>query len=385
MEKNKIMISFAFASILICSLCFYGCSDDKSKKIDTTDPRFIEAETMSTSWCAQAQIITASLEGSALGYDQIDNTILPDPNLLSAAHSGIDPASDRPIEIHTALITMPDTGEPSTPNTITKEAYCKLKSIDSIEALLSVDIDAAEGTCRSVNETALEWALNQLTEEERTRYETQGKQLIFDDDQMNSTGPNWYGSCIGYDNTDDIYSLSSPSLIVPYDPSDDSYVIGVHYCKLLTPAQVLYWLLYRAYLDDPTEPDDDDSSLICDQCVLTETTPVGSCIFYFSTSGQHFCEDYTGSDWTTVISPQDKCAERTVQIETTVHTSVYSASRCADRTAETSTLDDDGEYKGICAINCGETGEYLWHVYSEPSIVDMSAEEACYTSWFPAE
>ncbi len=374
--KLKIMITFAIASFFACCLCLYGCSDDKSKKKISTDLRFIEAEIMSTAWCAQAQIITASLEGSAYGNDQIDNTILSDTNLLSSAHSGIDPASDRPIEIHTALTTMPDTGDPNTPDIITKEAYCKLKSLDSIEALLSVDIDATEGTCRSVNGAALEWALSQLTNEERTRYESQGKQLTFTDDQMNSTGPNWYGSCIEYDNTDDTYSLSSPSLVVPYDASDDSYVIGVHYCKLITPAQVLYWLLYRAYLDDPTEPENNDSSLICDQCVLADSTPVGSCIFYFSTSEQHFCEDYTGSDWT-VQTSTDKCDSRT--------DGIYSTTKCADRTTETSTLDGDGVFKGTCAINCGETGEYLWQIYSNPTIGDMSAEDACYTSWFPAE
>ncbi|MFC1670307.1 hypothetical protein ACFL20_07920 [Spirochaetota bacterium] len=322
-------------------------------------------------------MMTASLENSTLGIDKIDNTILTEWNQLSSAHSSINASDPRPIQINSAFLTMPGSRESETPDIFTKEVHCKLKSLDSIEAVLLVDINASEGTCRSVNEAAMNWALSQLTEEELERYNSEGKKLVFADDFDLSTGPNWYGKCSDYDNNNGVYSLTSPSLVVDYNESDDSYIIGTHYCKLLSPTQALYWLLHRSFLDNPIGTFGDETSLLCDTCELKDTVPVGSCIFYFETSDQRFCEDYTGSDWTSQ-STIDKCNSR---IEGN-----YSTSQCFDRSSETSLLDGDGTYRGTCAINACLSGEYLWRVYSEPAPeLGMTPEEACFTGWYPAE
>ena len=101
--------------------------------------------------------------------------------------------------------------------------------------------------------------------------------------------------------------------------------------------------------DTDTDTDGDGGT-----CPDPGNTPVGSCIFLYETTSQHYCEDYSGPGWT-AVDAEGKCATRT--------DGVYEAAPCEDRGDETSEIDGDGVYKGACIIACGDL-EYIWQIYS---------------------
>ena len=360
-SSNLLLIVVTFA---ICCLTISGCDNRTGQ-----ESRFDEAEKLALGWCVEAQMTLSNLNESSMSTDDINNIILDQPYELSSASTRINPESSKPLEIITSVTTLTDNER--TPDTISKEVRCKMKSQGAIAAFLNETIPGNEGTCRELNEKALQWALDQLTDEERARYENEGKKLIFSDDTMAGSGLDWYGSCLEYNSTGNDYSISSPALLVPYE-EDNPSMFGNHYCKLITPSMALYWVLHRAFYVDPINTGDEQSSLECTGCQFLDSPPVASCIFYFSTSEQYLCEDYTGSVWT-VESATDTCSDRS--------DGVFSTSSCNNRTAETSILDDDGVHRGKCVINCGEEGEYVWNFYSDSSL-GLNVVDFC-GDWYP--
>lgn len=353
-----------------------SCSDDASQT-----SRFYQAETLSQQWCLDAQLQITSLESSTLGREHIDFEVFTDEKAMTSAKASIDADSEKPIISKALIKTMTNSLEAQAPPSIAKEVFCKFKSQEGIERGLDIEIDGTEGSCRQMHQQALDWALSNLSHAERQRYLSDGTQLALADDILGATGADWYATDSQYAPSDSSYSLSAAALLVPFDdyPGLPLDLRGVHYCKLLPPSQMLFWVLHRAFFDNPlgAGPNNDaDAALVAQavaDCRLHDISAKGSCIFFFATSGQHFCEEYTGPDWDEQ-SAQQRCAER--------DDPVFSTSLCADRASETLLLDDDGQFKGECVINCGKQNEYRWKVYSEPP--GMELEAACGVSWFAA-
>lgn len=369
---------------------FHGCSkdDESTGKEDSGTPadRFALAEDLTEQWCATSQLLIAGLEGSDYGIAHIEQAAMYAKSDLANAHAAVDPNSDTPIKVAAYIDKMSNTSLAQAPSSLTKEVSCKFKSHDGLEQSLSETIPGQEGTCKALNQKALDWALEQLTPQEKARYDAAGKKLAFSDDILHEAGIAWYDGCSEFTSGATTYTLAASSLLVIYadHPNLEEDLKGVHYCKLLPPSQMLYWVIERAFWDDPVSSgpnDESNGALLCtddepsdggpQDCRLEGPNSPGSCIFLFSASSQHYCEEYTGTDWTQETA-REKCASRT--------DGAFSTSLCEGRTDETSVIDGDGVYKGLCVMNCGQSGEYYWRVYSESDGVDI--EQYC-SDWFP--
>lgn len=370
--RNRIMYWGA-----ICSICFTlvsGCDNGSSP---SSEARYEEGETLASTWCVMAQMHLAGLKGTKFDEASIHQIAPATSSDLTLSKSSIDNDSDTPIGIVGFLEKMSNTFYEEVPASLTTNIICKMKSQDGIEHGLGVEISGDEGTCQEINQMALDWAWEQLSSGERTRYEKEGKKLILTDDLMGISGSTWYGTQSKYTMEQNTYTLASSALLVPYEmyPEMPDELRGVHYCKLLAPSQALFWMLYRAFWDDPlgAGPGNDNGAMLVTEmgCEPIAKEAQGSCIFYFEVSGQHFCEEYTGVNWNETSS-LERCAGRAE--------GVFNTGSCASRTDETSQLDGDGEYKGVCMINCGTDEEYRWHVYSEPE-GDTPIDQYC-QDWF---
>ena len=94
-------------------------------------------------------------------------------------------------------------------------------------------------TCKSLNELALEVALNHSTKEARDRYKTRGKSIILEDDLSFSNRLLWAVSALDtWKNGQSLYVKS----MAYSTPVTGSWNPGMLYCKLITPYRVMEWI-----------------------------------------------------------------------------------------------------------------------------------------------
>jgi hypothetical protein len=101
--------------------------------------------------------------------------------------------------------------------------------------------------CKTINEQAYAWALNNTNENTLSRYKRLGEPLVFGDDKgPYDAGPLWIYMPLEYKRITDangnmVTQIRSPMLRTPTD-----YFIklsaGFHYCKLLSPARAMEWI-----------------------------------------------------------------------------------------------------------------------------------------------
>ena len=124
-------------------------------------------------------------------------------------------------------------------------------------------------------------------------------------------------------------------------------------------------MLHRGLKEDPGR------CVAEDACLEPDLVPEGSCVFYFSATFTHMCEEYRGPYWDQTLS-EEKCDSRG---------GAYSTASCFERAEEVALLDsDDSGFIGTCDIACGQE-ERIWYIFSESPSADPS-EQACFT---PAE
>ena len=353
------------------------------------DPRYTEAEALTADWCIQTQLDVSGLKADSRQYIQM--TSFDTYQGLMTKYPKYDNTSIQPIVVISYISKMTNDAVMTAPKEISKESMCKCVAVANLrehkpDALTN---NAADGTCRQMNEQALAWALSKLTDRELARYNRNGKKLDFSGDMI-SIGSAFYGTCSEFDTTDN-YTLSSAAQMLPYINSDP--LTGSHYCKLISPAQALFWVLNRAYWKDPLgkgPEKGDNASLACDietpseNCMLN-VEPSGSCIFHLGTANMNMCIDYTGKDYVGGLSDnesgQSNCASRS----NSHLTSRYSTDSCATR----SDLDNGTgfeKYKGMCVRYCGDVDkEYRMNTYNNPSI--GTPAEGCPLAsgmWYPA-
>ena len=118
------------------------------------------------------------------------------------------------------------------------EAWCKMKQREALPADL---VNSVATSCREVNEAALSWALEQLSDTELERYQDVMPQLNFNTDQLFETGSDWlYASSVEFDGINLRAARLSIDLSRDDMPNDSR---GVYYCKTWSPAQALLWVL----------------------------------------------------------------------------------------------------------------------------------------------
>lgn len=137
------------------------------------------------------------------------------------------------------------------------EYRTKLKSRQAIweaAGITNVDFESVDkknvSICKSINQAAYEWALENAGEVARKRFETVGQAFVFADDVyagISITGPTWIHKALSYTTSADkkTVSISAPYFATENkNLGDEPYTntVGYHYCKLLSPARAMEWI-----------------------------------------------------------------------------------------------------------------------------------------------
>jgi hypothetical protein len=255
--------------------------------------------------------------------------------------------------------TLPEGGVIDSANAIT---LLKTRTPEALEYITGIEYTSAvdsAGTCRDINQYTYEQTRALLTEQQRIRYDAEGKQLSFVEDTIDGQGSDWLPSdpyALITDNGTHL-RISSSALVSDFDPAVEDgdstpnvkNQFGVRYCKTISAQNMLLWMAESAFDDPPSLlVSDPIPALNCEDVA----TSVGSCLFYFAFGDTYFCEDYIGSDYTggDTGTAKTKCID--------VREGVYvDGVTCADRSDITDVT------SGICAISETEEGAYTWTMY----------------------
>ncbi|MFC1670760.1 hypothetical protein ACFL20_10250 [Spirochaetota bacterium] len=239
---------------------------------------------------------------------------------------------------------------------------CKTRTPEAIKYITENNYtvnDNSPGTCKEINQYIYEQTRTLLTDEERIKYDTEGKQLVFGNDTIDGSGETWLPtdpfSLITDSGTD--LNISSASLVSDFDAdiSDNSSnparnTVGVKYCKLISSQNFLAWMLIGAFKDSDNLVESDTYGLSCSDIDSSR----GSCLFTFTGGNEtfQFCEDYVGTDYTGGVSgsARSKCLNERLG-------TYVDGVACSDRT------DITDEISGICAIDETPKGAYTWTLY----------------------
>lgn len=341
-------------------------------RAEVRSARYRTAREMDDTLCLQTQRAVAGLTEAALPDSEIHTAWYDSESDFSSGKATVDASSSPQLLLHGYRQPHADAGRWA-PDSLALEVRCKMRSQDRLEIALGIELDGDEGDCRTRNEATLAWARALLDVRESQRYEQGGMKLVPGADIAAEFGGMWLPQRPALQASADgtQCTLQAPGLHIPAEgdgaPDD---LVGVHYCKLLSHSQALYWVTVQSFIKDrvqactlpepPTCPDPDN-------------TASGSCIFYFAVAGQSFCEEYSGPAWTTDTA-ETKCSERDGH---------FAPVACQDRPEDTAGLDGDGEYRGACIVVCGEE-ERTWKMYSDPS-GEGNVADSCPAGFVPPE
>lgn len=121
------------------------------------------------------------------------------------------------------------------------EIGCKLISADRVAEQMSVTPASLDVQCADVNKMAYEQARALASDSTLARFDATGKPITYKDDWQVSIGPQFiFVSSLKMDETDNSLVVQSPK---DYTALDSAFYPGQHYCKLLSPARVLDWMM----------------------------------------------------------------------------------------------------------------------------------------------
>lgn len=109
------------------------------------------------------------------------------------------------------------------------------------------ETDKSMHNCADINAMAYRWALQNAPQRTRDRFTKFGEPMVMGEDQAHVTGPTWIWSPLQYNKGktaggEPAVVVQSPSMSEPMD-SLIKAAAGKHYCKVLSPAYALEWLL----------------------------------------------------------------------------------------------------------------------------------------------
>ena len=119
------------------------------------------------------------------------------------------------------------------------EIDLKLKSPDAIREALGLG-PALLPSCCSLNELALQVALNSSTSEARERYNSRGRPIIFECDIVSDLGPWWALTPLQYKEDKGGLHVQAVALNRPLSSSTSR---GNFYCKVMPPYRALEWVI----------------------------------------------------------------------------------------------------------------------------------------------
>jgi hypothetical protein len=116
----------------------------------------------------------------------------------------------------------------------------------------SPNVDKNYTLCKSANQQAWQWALNNAEDSVRKRFEANGELFVMVDDKeapIGFHGPEWIEKTLVYNrvqnskNGNSYIEVQSWTFVVGDFPVHSKYLpTGMHYCKLLSPARAMEWI-----------------------------------------------------------------------------------------------------------------------------------------------
>lgn len=137
-----------------------------------------------------------------------------------------------------------------------KSVDCKMVDATRVAEQLHVATNASV-QCADINRAAVEVAKALLPQKSRKRYEEKGRPICFMDDTQvfSNIGPLWVESSLKTEETKQCLQVTSSKLV---SPITSPIFPGNHYCKLLSPAAAMDWMMtdshkpfpYHAYVEE---------------------------------------------------------------------------------------------------------------------------------------
>jgi hypothetical protein len=310
--------------------------------------------------CEYAQTLIGDIdENSGVTVDAVSPG-----SAFTSTKATVDNGTDTAIPVY--MIVQGTSDEIFRNDKINTMIWCKTRIPEAIKWNTGINYteqNTAAGTCKQVNEYIYDMTLDLLTDEQREKYNNEGKPIVFTDETIVGQGIDFY-ALDQYSLISDMgthLSISPASLESDFDiPDDDRH--GAKYCKIISSQNLLAWMQDGAFKNgDSLTPADSLTEITCDD--LNNST--GSCFFVNEHSSTYMCEDYIGPNYTGGESgtAKAKCDLRDGDIndEYEIHVEgIYvDGVACADRTD----TDIAGPITGACAINESVDGAYTWSLY----------------------
>eukprot|EP00933_Yihiella_yeosuensis_P057077 TRINITY_DN5661_c2_g1_i1.p1 TRINITY_DN5661_c2_g1~~TRINITY_DN5661_c2_g1_i1.p1 ORF type:complete len:502 (-),score=116.25 TRINITY_DN5661_c2_g1_i1:221-1726(-) len=171
-----------------------------------------------------------------------------------------------PCVLNTTTLTMPVVKPgslwPSSNSSVPLSALELRSKLKSREATYSAaglasaaDLDKDMKLCANINAKALEWALNHAEPDVKEHFTSKGEPLVIVDDKkatIGATGPEWIKDELVFNRVPDTKSptgsrVEVQSWMFVVGNANNGKVpwfvpVGMHYCKLLSPARVMEWI-----------------------------------------------------------------------------------------------------------------------------------------------
>ncbi|RUS72981.1 hypothetical protein EGW08_019264 [Elysia chlorotica] len=218
-------------------------SDKRFKPI--LDMKALQVEGDSFPWASIAQRYFA---GEFDNIVEVNNTLYGDIEEFIKFKPPIryDVASGR-FEVHTSAFIEYE-GDYQTNQRVEKspaEIRLKLKSKGAIHSARGA-APVEEWSCRSLNELALEYALNSSTSHARDRYHSRGRPMVFEDDIVATSGQEWLSTPLTIWRDADGLHVQAVALLAAVD---SPMYGGMHYCCVMAPSQALEWIIIDSLRD----------------------------------------------------------------------------------------------------------------------------------------
>ncbi len=222
-----------------------------SRRIDETRVMvrgFLEAQALERGpWCETAQRMVSGLDDAALGRLQITHEFFENLVPFVMSKPSLDVAAGQSLRLETRVhnsyaFDVAD-ASPDAPETA-NEIACKMKNQAAIAKALQIAPGSGAVTCKDINEAAMRYALEHVSPAAKTRYLTKGYQLVFLPDKEVGTGISWVSSGLAFNKVSDgsrAFEVKSTGMVTSLDA--DARFAGMHYCKLLSPAKAVEWVM----------------------------------------------------------------------------------------------------------------------------------------------
>lgn len=222
-----------------------------SPYLKAQDMEMISTETRSSfegssAFCAKAQRMVGALPGDADSRMEVVDGFHAAASNLEHCHPNWTAVDGNRLLVRSCSHTdyfadVSNTGS----MTAAKQIACKMLSADRLAQEFSLEPPSKERRfqCKEGNKYAFDVAMQLAQPGTLERYQRQGRGICFLEDMpvVGNVGPLWvFGSNIKEESNATCLGVASPSL---FTEIDGKIYPGNHYCKFLSPARVLDWMM----------------------------------------------------------------------------------------------------------------------------------------------